>query len=368
MDIVTRNFLRLLRTGLFAKQEDIEPLSPWKWHRISQMATMHDVVAIMHRGICRCSAQFFVQPPQTLASQWQAAANEQRQQQQKKQEQLAAILERLAPKQLRPVLIGPLPMSQLYDHPSDRSTSDIDFFFPYDTPGTKADKWAMEQDAEATRTDSHTLAYTLDGVRLRHQHRLLPLCNAFHSHTLQSIVEEEFREQAPTYISICRQKVEVVSPTLALLRLMLLVSADLLSGAPLLSHLADMAVFLRAEGDKVDYVKLQQWISRLRIGPMAQLEGSLLQSFLGFTPDEVPFMEPDEQFNAEPFAEALCTAGSADGWHFRQLSGNVFVSAVGSKDMFRQVRNSARNLRYYPTEGIAVLAAAFTRSLSDIEE
>ncbi len=61
MNITERNFYRLLRAGAFATDEQIEPLSAWKWNRLYQMAEMHDVVPLLQQGIERCQDQFALQ-------------------------------------------------------------------------------------------------------------------------------------------------------------------------------------------------------------------------------------------------------------------------------------------------------------------
>ena len=73
MNIIDRNFYRLLRSGAFNTEEQIEPLSAWKWNRLYQLSEMHDVASIVYQGIERCKAQFFVQIPADLLEQWAKA-------------------------------------------------------------------------------------------------------------------------------------------------------------------------------------------------------------------------------------------------------------------------------------------------------
>ena len=44
MNIIQRNFYRLIRNGLFGHQENIEPMSVFKWNKLFQLAVMHEVV------------------------------------------------------------------------------------------------------------------------------------------------------------------------------------------------------------------------------------------------------------------------------------------------------------------------------------
>lgn len=75
MNIIERNFFRLLRAGAFGFEEQIEALSAWKWNRLYQLAEMHDVAPVIYKGIERCQEQFLVQVPQTLLDEWRQAKN-----------------------------------------------------------------------------------------------------------------------------------------------------------------------------------------------------------------------------------------------------------------------------------------------------
>ena len=73
MNIIERNFYRLLRVGALHAEEQIEPLSVWKWNRLYQLSEMHDVAPIIYKGIEACRGQFFVQIPDALLEQWAKA-------------------------------------------------------------------------------------------------------------------------------------------------------------------------------------------------------------------------------------------------------------------------------------------------------
>jgi hypothetical protein len=66
MDIIQRNFLRLLRCGAFGKTEPIEPLSHWKWNRLYEIAQIHGVTPWIKNGLRRCEDDFFLQMTPSL--------------------------------------------------------------------------------------------------------------------------------------------------------------------------------------------------------------------------------------------------------------------------------------------------------------
>ena len=51
MNIIQRNFFRLLRSGAFDENEPIEPMSPFKWRRLFQMVMAQRVVPVFAKGV-----------------------------------------------------------------------------------------------------------------------------------------------------------------------------------------------------------------------------------------------------------------------------------------------------------------------------
>ena len=51
-----------------------------------------------------------------------------------------------------------------------------------------------------------------------------------------------------------------------------------------------MGEYLRTRGNKVDFVKLENWLNTLQLSAMAELQGNVLISVFGFDEDEIPFV------------------------------------------------------------------------------
>jgi len=75
MDIIQRNFLRLLKCGAFEQREQIEPMSAWKWNRLFQLSQMHDVTPWCFDGIKMCGDDFFLKIRPDQMQLWQEAAD-----------------------------------------------------------------------------------------------------------------------------------------------------------------------------------------------------------------------------------------------------------------------------------------------------
>ena len=73
MNIIQRNFFRLLRSGAFNISEPIEPMSVFKWERLYQLAIMHQVVPCAYDGLMRCKDQFTLKLTDAQWQQWQDA-------------------------------------------------------------------------------------------------------------------------------------------------------------------------------------------------------------------------------------------------------------------------------------------------------
>lgn len=368
MDIIARNFFRLLRAGIFDEEEQIEPMSAWKWRRVYQYSLMHDLTAMTYCGIEKLKDQFFLQMPDDLLNTWKDTADKIAQENKARNAAIPALYALLSKQQLRPILTGGLQVAQLYRNPVFHIDQHISIFFPYQTQGNKADKWARDNCDITNDSERHELSYEWNGQSVEHKHRLHVLTNKLLNHTLQNIIEKEFRENEATYITVGEARIEVPSHTLSLLLIMLSVAQYILSNGVSLKHIADMGIYLREAGDKVDFVKLQSWIDKLRMKRIAQLSGLLLMELLHFTPDELPFMNPDEKQASQKVMNELFTLKSQKGsWYFQQ-GEDIFVHASNSSAMMWHVRQSARNFRYYPSESFTNFFASIAHSLSHIEE
>ena len=54
MDIIRRNFFRLLRAGVMDEANGIEPMSSYKWQRLAELLRQQNVVALAVRGLQYC--------------------------------------------------------------------------------------------------------------------------------------------------------------------------------------------------------------------------------------------------------------------------------------------------------------------------
>lgn len=74
MEITTRNLFRLLRAGMLGRQEQVEPMSAWKWGQAYRLAMVHGVEAETWKGVTLLQQQFFMRLPDALRTQWEKSA------------------------------------------------------------------------------------------------------------------------------------------------------------------------------------------------------------------------------------------------------------------------------------------------------
>lgn len=155
--------------------------------------------------------------------------------------------------------------------------------------------------------------------------------------------------------------------TIYLLRILVSNVDGMLSGGINLRGIIQLGQYLRTRGDKVDFVKLDSWLTKLHIQRMAQLEGSVLIKFFDFEKDEIPFVR-----TIEPGAYKLTLRSlyynikDQEDIKFQQ-SQVGFVHTTGGT-MRKNLRRSMRYFSYAPIETASNFFNNFVRSLSEIEE
>lgn len=172
---------------------------------------------------------------------------------------------------------------------------------------------------------------------------------------LKSIQEKE-RHSADTSIE-----------TIYLLRIIASnVNATMNHGIPV-RGIIQLGQYLRTRGDRVDFVKLNHWLSKLHILRFAQLQGSILISLFGFETNELPFVKQQEK-NAVLYTLKSIENVEKDteDWSFRQ--GNSVFVHNNQRVLRKNLRRSLRYVDYAPIETTSNFITNFSHSLSEIEE
>jgi len=155
--------------------------------------------------------------------------------------------------------------------------------------------------------------------------------------------------------------------TIYLLRLIVSNVNAMYSGGISLRGIIQLGQYLRTRGDKVDFVKLDNWLNKLHIQRMAQLEGSVLITFFDFEKDEIPFVRTVERGAYKLTLRSLYyNIQDMEEIKFQQSQAG-FVHTTGGT-MRKNLRRSMRYFGYAPIETTSNFLNNFLRSLSEIEE
>ncbi|WP_308392240.1 hypothetical protein [Prevotella sp.] len=282
MNIIKRNFLRLLRLGAFGENEVIEPMSKFKWEVIFHIANIHNVVGLIFDGIAKNKENEALIPQDII-----------------------------------------LKYKKILDE----------------------EGYGIKAQATGSRP-----SVQLPDAGLSH------MCNGFLNARLKRI-----RENEP-------QSADASVETLNMLDIIVQATECTMTYGLSFATILRIGIYLRVDGDKIDFVKLENWLRKLNLTRMAQLEGSILIDIFGFEMDEIPFVNKMEPSAHKIAIEALEKPIRIDieEWKIRQKS-TIFL-ANNSKAMMKTVKNCMKYFFFAPVEASSNFLHRFASSLSNLEE
>lgn len=282
MNIIKRNFLRLLRLGAFGENEVIEPMSKFKWEVIFHIANIHNVVGLIFDGIAKNKENEALIPQDII-----------------------------------------LKYKKILDE----------------------EGYGIKAQATGSRP-----SVQLPDAGLSH------MCNGFLYARLKRI-----RENEP-------QSADASVETLNMLDIIVQATECTMTYGLSFATILRIGIYLRVDGDKIDFVKLENWLRKLNLTRMAQLEGSILIDIFGFEMDEIPFVNKMEPSAHKIAIEALEKPIRIDieEWKIRQKS-TIFL-ANNSKAMMKTVKNCMKYFFFAPVEASSNFLHRFASSLSNLEE
>ncbi|WP_308261066.1 hypothetical protein [Prevotella sp.] len=282
MNIIKRNFLRLLRLGAFGENEVIEPMSKFKWEVIFHIANIHNVVGLIFDGIAKNKENEALIPQDII-----------------------------------------LKYKKILDE----------------------EGYGIKAQATGSRP-----SVQLPDAGLSH------MCNGFLNARLKRI-----RENEP-------QSADASVETLNMLDIIVQATECTMTYGLSFATILRIGIYLRVDGDKIDFVKLENWLRKLNLTRMAQLEGSILIDIFGFEMDEIPFVNKMEPSAHKIAIEALEKPIRIDieEWKISQKS-TIFL-ANNSKAMMKTVKNCMKYFFFAPVEASSNFLHRFASSLSNLEE
>lgn len=173
---------------------------------------------------------------------------------------------------------------------------------------------------------------------------------------LKSIIKKEYADPERSF------------ETLQVMAIIVFNTEHILTGRSYLKGIIDLGRYLRLEGSKVDFVKLEEWLKKTKLTKMANLQGSLLITGFGFTIEELPFMTKTV---SKPMDQLLSAISHDDlsqlrPWALHESKGGFVVGSP--LKIFRSVRQALHFWRFAPRETFATIFHGLMRGISEIEE
>lgn len=277
MDIIQRNFFKLIRSGAFNDKSVIEVMSPFKWRRLYEIVMFQNVLDYFVRGVNNIANDKNLNLPAELIEEIQKELD--------------------------------LQDGRNYKHQGNKVTNN-----------------KTDLSSSLLNKKFHKIIY-----------------NELHS--IDTSVE-----------------------TLDILKLIVSNTNAMLNHGINLDSIIKLGQYLRNKGDKIDFLKLEGWLSSLHLQRMAQLQGSILIAVFGFEKEEIDFVKKEEPIAYKLTIKIISNLvkDTAGEWHFRQNSAG-FVQNNG-KMLRRNLRRSYKYIKYAPLETTSNFINGFIKGLSEIEE
>ena|SRR5574344_92689 len=263
MNVITRNFFRLLSVGAFNETSDIEPMSLFKWNKLSRMIQAQDVVAFAVKGL---------------------------------------------------------------EHFQRQIPSKSDLAYLKITPEDVTPNVTCE------------------------------LANQLFNYRLKNIRSEE------------RRSVEVSIESLKLLDIIVANENCILNRGISLTLVLHLGVYLRAHGNKIDFVKIDKWLAQIHLTGIAELIGNILISVFHFSQSEIPFVHHliPSAYDLTMKSVSRTTPLLSPEWTVRQnKAGMVRYSSSG---VWKSMSRNRSFLFYAPIETMSNFISNIAHGLSQIDE
>lgn len=161
--------------------------------------------------------------------------------------------------------------------------------------------------------------------------------------------------------------IDTSTETLDLLDIILTCITTMLNHDISIRHLIELGVYLRTKGDKVDFVKFENWLHNLHLYRAAGLQGCLLITALGFEADELPFVHTMEPRSSYLLNYTLSRKQSEyEPWHIHDTKP-VFIHS-NSRALWCRIHRCIMYIRYAPIETISNLILSMAHSIAEVEE
>lgn len=249
--------MRLLAWGLHAESHPALPASEkadsGTWQDVFRLSAEQGVLALAYDALCRLPAA--QQPPRELLLRWAVNTDRIERQFACRQQALEDLTAFYASHGIRTMLLKGAGLASLYPVPSHRPCGDIDIWLH--GRQREADRLVREELNIAVKNDvHHHTIFLFNGVMIENHFDFLNLW----SHRSNRELERHLRrlaEKEGRRLDVGAQQVSLPPPDFNALFLMRHMAVHFAAVEIGLRHIADWAVFLEADGEKVNWPEIR---------------------------------------------------------------------------------------------------------------
>lgn len=190
-------------------------------------------------------------------------------------------------------------------------------------------------------------------------------------HNSQTILVFRSRILKRKYNKIIKDEYHVIDTsitTIELLQQLCQNSTQIINMGLRLKNMQELAVFLRKKGHLVDYVKLENWLNKLDMTYMADLQASVLIDYFDFELKEFPFLKKRNKRALDYVFKSVFhnTTNKMEEWN--KDDRQKILIANNNRLMRKSVKHNLKFIGYCPLESVACCFGNLVSNLSQIEE
>ena len=132
--------------------------------------------------------------------------------------------------------------------------------------------------------------------------------------------------------------------------------------------IVELGKFLRTKGNRVDFIKIENWLRLLHLRRIAQLQGSILIDDFNFRKEEIPFVGRIEKGGHRLLLKTISRVenDTLEEWHFQEMESGFVRN--NSRLMKRNLKRTVKYFKYAAVETTSTFASNLLKGLSEIEE
>lgn len=307
LNIITRNFIRLLRCGAFGIMEPLESMNNFKWLKLIRLSVEQECMGLAYDGLIRYLNAHQITLEEKVCEEWGEVLKKCEDSALKMNNCIVEMFDIFTrePRLFYPVLLRGRGMAFNYPNPLHYYCSHIDWYIPTEEKAREADAWAKREAKIKNDDNPNRLQYIFKDVMVENNHFAQELLDKKLNKTLQTLVIREKSYYMPNTVRINATNVEILPPTINLFVQILYVMHHLLAGDIKPQMIIDLGVLVRKLGNQIDYIKIERWLNELKIQKVADYEGGLLIRLFGFKKEEIPFMQKYYELVADTFVNSI---------------------------------------------------------------